>query len=286
MFSFLLLIILYSPPYSRSAWLREGRVARAPAGDVWTSSAVLLDPHTFILTSVTTLRGHPHGCFASSCGRRILSMMPISHPSTSSLQPLNPATSHNINNKNGGLHTRAAEDIESFLQLTGIVVEYDHSSSSTLLSVHTNASGFLALAIFIFFLLCSVSLSTVCLYTTQVLCASSISSSTFLVNFKHHLLAWNVNYSVLSHCQWIRLDANILETIFAHLDTAILLHSSFQNCSSSVRPWTALFKYKKKNIFSGLRSGLWLGHCRAFTSLSFNHFCAAFTACFKSRISL
>ena len=164
MFSFLLLIILYSPPYSRSAWLREGRVARAPAGDVWTSSAVLLDPHTFILTSVTTLRGHPHGkaflrkrtCFASSCGRRILSMMPISHPSTSSLQPLNPATSHNINNKNGGLHTRAAEDIESFLQLTGIVVEYDHSSSSTLLSVHTNASGFLALAIFIFFLLCLV----------------------------------------------------------------------------------------------------------------------------------
>ena len=54
-----------------------------------------------------------------SCGRRIciLCITPSSHHSTSSLQPLNPATSHN-NNNNGGLHA-----CEPFLQLTRIVVE-------------------------------------------------------------------------------------------------------------------------------------------------------------------
>ena len=42
-------------------------------------------------------------------------MTPLPHPWTSSLQPLNPATSHNNNNiNNGGLHAcvRAAEDIK------------------------------------------------------------------------------------------------------------------------------------------------------------------------------
>ena len=41
-------------------------------------------------------------------------MTPSPHPSTSSLQPLNPPTSHNNNNNNGGLYAyvRAAEDIE------------------------------------------------------------------------------------------------------------------------------------------------------------------------------
>ena len=34
-----------------------------------------------------------------------------------------------------------------------------------------------------------------------------------LVNFKRHLEAWNVNYSVLSCSQWISVDANILETM-------------------------------------------------------------------------
>ena len=44
-----------------------------------------------------------------------LSMMPLPHPSTSSLQPPNPVSSHsNNNNNNGGLHAcvRAGEDIE------------------------------------------------------------------------------------------------------------------------------------------------------------------------------
>ena len=41
------------------------------------------------------------------------------------------------------------------------------------------------LAISIFFLLCSVSSSSICLYSA--LCSCSVSSSTFLLNFKHHL---------------------------------------------------------------------------------------------------
>ena len=64
------------------------------------------------------------------CGQqiRILSetMTPSPHPSTSSLGPLNPTTSHNNNNNNnGGLHAhvRAAEDIEPVLELTRLVVE-------------------------------------------------------------------------------------------------------------------------------------------------------------------
>ena len=94
-------------------------------------------------------------------------MTPSPHPSTSYLWPLNPTMSHNINNNNnnynGGLHAcvRATKYIEPFLQLTR------HSSSSTSLTVHTNDSGFLVLAIFIFTLLCLVSPSTVCLFTAR-----------------------------------------------------------------------------------------------------------------------
>ena len=89
-----------------------------------------------------------------------------------------------------------------------------HSSSSTSLPVHTNNSGFLAVAIFIFFFfLCSVSLSTVCLFTAYSLCACSIFSSPFLVNIKCYPETWNMNYSVFGRFQWIRVDANILKTI-------------------------------------------------------------------------
>lgn len=34
-----------------------------------------------------------------------------------------------------------------------------------------------------------------------------------MVNFKHHLQAWYMNYSMLHRLQWVRLDANILETM-------------------------------------------------------------------------
>ena len=54
-----------------------------------------------------------------------------------------------------------------------------------------------------------------CLFvnSAQALCACSIASSLFLVNFKCHLEAWNMNYSDLSRFQWIRVDANVLETM-------------------------------------------------------------------------
>ena len=111
-----------------------------------------------------------NAALASSFGQRIHNSP---HPSTSRLRPLNPATSHNNNNNNnGGPHAcvRAAED--------------SRSSSLTSLSVHTNDSGVLALAFV--FLLCSVSFSTVCLYTARKLYAHApslhfwwISSATY-----------------------------------------------------------------------------------------------------------
>ena len=66
----------------------------------------------------------------------------------------------------------------------------------------------------------------------------------------------------------------------------MVLHSSLQNCSSSVRLYgdresRALFKSTFK-FFIGLRSGLWLGHSRTFTLLSLNHVCVAFTVRFRS----
>ena len=118
---------------------------------------------------------------AFSCGRRIrvLCILITSwpHPSTSSLWPLNPTMTHNNNNNNnnGGLHAcvRAAEDIEPIRAKT-------FCCSATTLSRKRIVDDRLAIFVF-FFLLCSVSPSTVCLYT------SSVSSSLLLVNFKRHL---------------------------------------------------------------------------------------------------
>ena len=49
------------------------------------------------------------------------------------------------------------------------------TAAATSLTVHIKDSGFLALAIFIFFLLCSVSPSTVCFYTERKLSAHALS---------------------------------------------------------------------------------------------------------------
>ena len=87
------------------------------------------------------------------------------------------------------------------MQPTRLVVECELQKQFDFMIGHTKDSGFLALAIFVFFLLFSGCPSTVCLF------------SLFLVNFKRHLEAWNMNYSVLSRFQWIRLDANILEAM-------------------------------------------------------------------------
>ena len=92
-----------------------------------------------------------HSCLDSKSAYFCVSMTPSPHPSTSSLRPLNPATSHNNNNNNGGLH--ACVD-----------------------------SGFLVLAIFIFFL---------SVYSAQASCARSVSSSLFWVN-----LSWVESFTM------------------------------------------------------------------------------------------
>ena len=116
---------------------------------------------------------------AFSCGQRIhilcVTMTPSPHPSTCNLRPLNPAPSHNNNNNNnGGLYACvcAAEDVEPIrvtrakyyapLPLCWAKKDYGQPTSH-----------------FCLLLWWSISPSTVSL--------CSISSSPFLVNFKHHL---------------------------------------------------------------------------------------------------
>ena len=53
------------------------------------------------------------------------------------------------------------------------------SSSTTSLTAHTNDSGFLALAIVVFFLLCSDSPSTVCLQRAHLMCMLCLFFSVF-----------------------------------------------------------------------------------------------------------
>ena len=101
------------------------------------------------------------------------------------------------NNNNGGLHAC-------------VRVSCSSPSSS---SVHTNASGFLALAIFIFLFLCSDSPSTVCLFTEDNLTRMLRLFYFVLGEFQAPPIGWRMNYSVLRRFQWIRLDANILETM-------------------------------------------------------------------------
>ena len=60
------------------------------------------------------------------------------------------------------------------------------------------------------FLLCSVSSSTVCLRRKLHAHAQSLL---LCFEFQAPPIGWNINYSVLSRFQWIRLDANILETM-------------------------------------------------------------------------
>ena len=115
---------------------------------------------------------------AFSCGQRICILCVSVTPSPTSIQPLNPATSRNNNNNYGGLHAcvRAAEDTEP-------------TSPCSRVWVAAADSGFLAQAIFVFFfLLCSVSSSTVCLNTewklyahapSLLLCFWWISSTTY-----------------------------------------------------------------------------------------------------------
>ena len=129
---------------------------------------------------------------AFSCGRRICilcvrMMMPSAQPSTSGLRPLTPAKSHN-NNNNGGLHACvcAAEDIEP------IRVTRAKYSAPLPLRLAKKEYGqpachfHLLLALFGFYFYCLF------VYSVQAICASSVSSSPFLVNFAPPI-GWNLN---------------------------------------------------------------------------------------------
>ena len=157
------------------------------------------------------LRGHPHRFGRSSAwilwthffetcsegekiafsrGRRmrILCVLtaPSPRPSTSSLRPLNPATSRNNNNNSnnsGGLHAcvRTAEDIEPirvtrakyYAPLPPRWAKKDYGQQTNHFHLLLAELGFSFYCLFV--------------YSVKVLDACSVSSSPFLANFKRHL---------------------------------------------------------------------------------------------------
>ena len=129
-----------------------------------------------------------------SCEQRIRilskTMAPWPHPSTSCLRPLNPATSHNNNNNNGGLHAcvRATEDIEPFSQLTCLVVKCKSQQQFDLINGPHKRFWFPCTSHFhLLFVVFGFSVYCLFVYSMQALCACSVSSFPFLVNFKCHL---------------------------------------------------------------------------------------------------
>ena len=118
------------------------------------------------------------------CTAKTITLSP--HPSTSCLRPLNPTASHHNDNNNGGLHAcfHPTEDIEPFLQLTRLIVECESQQEFDVINGPTNESGILVIAIVIFFLLRSDSLSTVCLYTEHKLNAHALSLFLFFGEFQ------------------------------------------------------------------------------------------------------
>ena len=116
-----------------------------------------------------------------SCGRqiRILSktMTPSPHPSTS--EPTS-----------GGLHARvhAAEDIGPFLQLNRLVVECESQQRFDRITGPDKRFWFPCTShIHLLHVVFGFSVYCLFVYRAQALCARSVSSSLFLVNFKRHL---------------------------------------------------------------------------------------------------
>ena len=141
-------------------------------------------------------------------GIRILciSMIPSPHPSTSSLWPPNPARSHNNNNNNNGglLLVFVLQKILSLLWLLrqNIFPLWHYAEQKRIMDNW--------LAIFIFFPLCwFLLLLSVCIQPASFMRMLRLFFSVFGV----FQVGWNLNYSVLSCLQWIRLDADILETM-------------------------------------------------------------------------
>ena len=124
------------------------------------------------------------------------------------LRPVNPTTSHNNkNNNDGGLHAfvYAADGIEPIM-----VTRAKYFAPLPLCWAKKDYGQLTSHFHFLLHVVFSFSSNCLFVYTAQDSCACSVSSSPFLVNFKHH---WNMNYSVLSCFQLIHLDANILETM-------------------------------------------------------------------------
>ena len=143
-------------------------------------------------------------------------MTPSPHPSTFCLWPLNPATSHNNNNNIGGLYACvcAAEDIKPFLQLICIIVECESQQQFGLIIGPHKRFWFPCTSHF-HLLLVVFGFSVYCLFvdSAQAYCASSVSSSLFLVNDKHHLEAGIWTTTFFYRFQWIHVHANTLETM-------------------------------------------------------------------------
>ena len=122
-------------------------------------------------------------------------MTPLPHPSTSSLRPLDPATSHNNNNinNNGGLHAcvGAAEDIEPIRAISQL--DYAERKKAT---------------DFISFSLCSVPPSTVCLYTACKLYAHAPSLLLRFGEFRFQFSPVRLDYELhlLKRCQGRKKD--------------------------------------------------------------------------------
>ena len=135
-----------------------------------------------------------------SCGRRIRILCKTMTPSPY------PSTSHNNNNNNDGLHARvrATEDIEPFLHLTLLVVECESQQQFDLINGPHKRFWFPCTGHF-HLLLVVFSFSVYCLFVMLHLFFS------ILVNVKRHLEARNMNYIIFG--RWIRVDANILETM-------------------------------------------------------------------------
>ena len=109
-------------------------------------------------------------------------MTPSPHPSTSCLHPLNPATSHNntITMADYMLVIVPQKIWSLSCNLLSLWLSVNRSSSSTSLTVNTKDSGFLEQVIFVVFLLCSVSPSTVCLQRTSLMRMPRLFFSVFV----------------------------------------------------------------------------------------------------------
>ena len=158
--------------------------------------------HTFLKSGLRVEKSK-NAPIAFSCVWRIcilcILMTPSPHPSTSSLRLLNTTTSHN----NVVLHAcvHFAEDIEP--------IRFTRTNYYAALPLHwaKNDCGQLTSHFRLLFVVFGFSFYCLFAYSVQALCTCSVSSSQFWGNFK----AWNMKQSVLSHLQWIHLDANILE---------------------------------------------------------------------------